>query len=363
MNTKFIIPQKYGSCVAQIKNDDICVEEYLPISYNSKSIFTENGLLVVLAFDEKELRIYDKTFTYQLIFEEATYLCLNTKENIIYLGGIYNSSGEGLDYIEGELFSILDLNDFNFEKYVQVNKSNFEVNPFKKLFIKTHTSKLYDLQKNELYAEIEIPIKKVKGKAIDDILILNNELILVDNIVFPKYIFYYDISKPKKPKHIKTLKLANNGTYENIIKGDINKNYLVLFSSTVGMGGGSKYLNIIKGELEKVDKLYWKVYSSSELLKSSSIDWQKQSYTEIGELIDKEKNTNKTEYLQDFTLIDNYLILLTTHQLGYLNLNEKIKLENMILLKKPYPFSKLIKTPCNQIIAYNETEYEWIEYK
>ena len=46
---------------------------------------------------------------------------------------------------------------------------------------------------------VKLPVKILWGKAIDDILILNDTMILIDIIVLPKFIFTYNIEKGSIP--------------------------------------------------------------------------------------------------------------------------------------------------------------------
>jgi hypothetical protein len=91
-----------------------------------------------------------------------------------------------------------------------------------------------------------LPVDFHKGKSIDDLLVRGNELILVDDIMFPKYIFTYDITEPSNPKHLATEKLPNNGTYEHIKKSDAGGDTVVLLSSTAGECGAGQFISTLK---------------------------------------------------------------------------------------------------------------------
>jgi len=101
-------------------------------------------------------------------------------------------------------------------------------------------------EKEKKLCPINIPKQnEMPGKAIDDIMILDNRMILVDNFIYPKYLFEYNISQETNLVLKKVIKLPNNGTYEHIISGKMNHKWIVLFSSTIGMNGKAYHLNIL----------------------------------------------------------------------------------------------------------------------
>ena len=73
-------------------------------------------------------------------------IAMNIKENVVYIGG--NARG-------GEVCYMLDLDSD--DQHLQ---------------------------------NIELPEPMSYGKAVDDILILGNKMLLIDNIVYPKYTFH-----------------------------------------------------------------------------------------------------------------------------------------------------------------------------
>jgi hypothetical protein len=102
------------------------------------------------------------------------------------------------------------------------------------------------LEDQATWQPLEIPVELQEGKSIDDVLIYDDKLVLVDNIMYPKYLFEYDISDPLAPVSTKTVSLPNNGTYEHIHRGAINRNWLALHSSGVGRSGTGHYLSVLK---------------------------------------------------------------------------------------------------------------------
>lgn len=300
----FIIPQSENSVLAKMKGDTVINIREINIEYDSKSIVTDNNLIVSISKESKTLTIHN--LSGELLHEkkDVNYKSINHKKNIIYLGGESNDEFRHEISNEGEIFSILNLNN---SKYKIKN--------------------------------ISLPIKVMYGKSIDDILILNNGLILVDNEVYPKYIIKYNIENPKYPQHILTEELANNGTYEHIIKGAANKDWLVLLSSTVGGGGTGDYLTI-SGKKEG----YLSVQRS----------WNFQNEIQVEEY----------RCLKDFCLINNFLFVLECKKLYYLNLNGKISMEELTPIEtKMNPIEKLLKTENDKLLVVDKNSYEIINLK
>jgi hypothetical protein len=181
MLDKVIIPQNKFSVIAQFENKSINEVGKIGIPYSSKSVFTKNRLFVSLCFGTKyksrRLKIFDEYGNQLLRKTEYKFDSINFKDNTVYLGGQYKKE-------KGELFSFIDLTD--------------------------PKSLLADVDYK--MENMELPVKSMEGKSIDDILIRDDTLFLVDNIVFPKFIFIYDINMPNNPKHIGTYKLENNDT-------------------------------------------------------------------------------------------------------------------------------------------------------
>lgn len=258
---KFIIPQEKTSIIAHFENNEIHELGNIDIPFLSKTVITENGYIVSICFGEKHnstgLKIFDINGKQLFNGKEYKYYSIACKNNVVYLGGQY-----GLNNLHrggyGELFALVDFSDINFS-----------------------------------IEEINLPIKAFKGKSIDDILIRDNTLFLVDNIVYPKYIFQYDISSPDKPVHISTEELEWNGTYEHIEKGEINNDWMILFSQCVGQGGISQHISITG---KRKIKLSFYVYKPSK--------------------------DSREEGICDISIIENYLIVLFEDGVKYLNIDE-----------------------------------------
>jgi hypothetical protein len=212
-----------------------------------------------------------------------------------------------------------------------------------------------------------LPINPIRGKSIDDILVNNNRLILVDNIIFPKYLFEYDISIPNKPIHKQTTKLPNNGTYEHIYKGDINDNWMILLSHTMGDMGAFSHITIYS----RTDKKY--------ALFSFGKRWYDLPDTLVGEHeIFKEVNEKR---VYDICLSSDFLYILKGGALYCLNLTrikahdfypylgdsfeERVYASNentlftavQTVMQSP---NRLLKISENACLLLNESEYELV---
>ena len=303
MENLFIIPQKDCGIIASIENKIILKHGTVDIPYKSKSVVTDNQCVVSICIETNELKINLLNGKLIKVYNDLDFRCIAKKGNIIYLGGRYQKE----IFHSHELFSILNLN-----------------NP-----------ELPSLRHKE------IPIDFKYGKSIDDILIVNNKLTLVDNIEFPKYLFEYDITRPHIPLYTKTIELENNGTYEHIIKGDINKDWLVLFSKTAAMHGKSSFINISGKTTGRLD--FHKM-----------TDYYQDRFPE--DLLEIDKYDYK-----DFCLVENNLVILREDGLFILDLNgiiSKLNFKKINTVKEK--FDKLIKTPCNRILAVKDVDYELI---
>ena len=167
---------------------------------------------------------------------------------------------------------------------------------------------------------------------------MKNKLVLVDNIVFPKYILEYDISDSKNPKHLETKELENNGTYEHIVKGDLNENWLILLSSTVGRGGSSDHI-VIDGKT----KGYIAVHRGRPF---------NRDIIEIQE----------SESFNDICLINNVLYVLIDSTVYTLDLNGSISRDNMKNVdSKLNSVKRIIRTPDDGVILVSHNnKYEKI---
>ena len=299
---KFIIPQKNYGIIAEFENNRIKETGKINIPYTSKSVFLENRLIVSLCPDG--LRIFDE-YGKQLLSKDfpQKFTSINCKGNVVYLGGQYDNKNN-------ELAAYFDLTNINFNMN-----------------------------------DINIPISPAEGKSIDDILIRNNALFLVDNIIFPKYLFEYDIGIPNNPTYRRTVELKNNGTYEHIIKGDINNNWIILLSSSAGMSGSYRHISIIGKNGEWNESLFFSLQSekNTELI----IQQTRSRWIEISIPI------------LDIGVINNNLLILSEDGLYSIDLTRNITNENITKIRdNKNKYEKLLKINNQFFILLNEEKYE-----
>lgn len=317
---RFVIPQEKASVIAYIDNNKVYERGKIDIPYHSKSVITENNLIVSLCFGSKphsrRLRVFDMNGR-QLLRKEYKYRSIAYKGNVVYLGGQYEPQG-------GELFRLIDL-------------SNIDFTP----------------------EEIDLPIQSVKGKSIDDILIHHDALFLVDNIIFPKYIFEYNIATPNKPLLGSTRRLPNNGTYERIYKGDINQDWMILFSATVGGGGAiidmrgnvAQHITVFGGK-----NMVLTFGRDTIIIRDYAFDKFSNNYEKFLELdcIGYE--------LKDVALVGNYLVLLFENVIKCIDLSGEICKDNFIELSQNLKnMSRLLKMPDEGCLILSGGEYEVLQ--
>ena len=293
-NSMFIIPLNQKSLICRIENNKIRELGSFAKTIDSKSIIVNDEFIcsidsIISVFDIQGNLLKEIKSDFELT-------SLNSKNKVVYIGG--KSSEHETN--SGEIFAIIDLDDKDFK-----------------------------LEK------INIPIDVSYGKAIDDILIMKNKLLLVDDIIYPKYILEYDITDSKNPKHIETKELDNNGTYEHIVKGDLNQNWLVLLSSTVGMGGSSDHI-VIEGKTKGHISVHREFDSGIR--------------TEGQDL----------ESFKDICLVDNILYVLVNSIVYSLDLHKNISKEDMKKVDtKLNSIRKIIHAPNNEIIFIDyDNKYE-----
>jgi hypothetical protein len=318
-NNIVVIPHRDGGHILKIINKEIISCGKINIPYNTKSVISENGLIISLSTNKDSSELYFHDMTGRLIKKIKTnkYKAISIKSNTLYLGGIYENRFDnsfGLNK-EGEIVSIIDLenNDFTLDN-------------------------------------IELPIEVKKGKAIDDILVFEDKMVLVDNILFPKYMFEYNIINPNKPKLTNTYKLPISGTYEHIVKGDINKDWMILLSSTIGREGGGNYVTIW-GKVEIILGIF------SDMQGNNAKIIEKNNKNDEYKIIKIEKDFG----IKDIAIINENLYLLTTKGLLKIDLLKEISFENATEISaKINNADKILKINEN-IIIYNIDEFELIK--
>lgn len=277
-SNSFILPSTSKSYIASVENNSIIYSDSIDIPYNSKNIILPNKCIA--SVDSVRFKLYDKKGSEVFVFDDFEVICLNNKGSIVYFGGKRNEAGEIVGFID-------------------TNKKEFE------------------------FHKIEIPIKLTYGKAIDDILIRGNSLFLVDNILYPKYLFKYDITNPSSPKFLETINLEVNGTYEHIHKGVINDDFIVLLSTTAGRSGKGYHLTRISNDFD---------YSTITIFN----EW---------------KEENK-QTIDDITLINDTLFVIESGLVKKISLNGEFKMENLQSTSIKKTNVKYIMSSNGKLITY-----------
>jgi hypothetical protein len=92
-----------------------------------------------------------------------------------------------------------------------------------------------------------LPGPSEPGKAIDDVIVDDQNLLLVDNIVFPKYLFVYSWpSDSVLPADPQVVELPFSRVYEHIEKGQMSAGYVALLSTSTGMDGMGAYVSVLR---------------------------------------------------------------------------------------------------------------------
>ncbi|NLA24882.1 MAG: hypothetical protein GX879_07945 [Bacteroidales bacterium] len=153
---------------------------------------------------------------------------------------------------------------------------------------KTELLLQFNFIQNEWYS-IKIPDKfKKQGKSIDDFLIVDDELLAIDNIIFPKYILSFKLNGGNKCEYFKEFRIPSNGTYEKIIKAYLSDKYIGIFSKTMGRNGGASHITI---------------YFKNNLDKSFSF-----TFREVSNIL-KSKDDKESSEHSGFDLISNFVIV------------------------------------------------------
>ncbi len=279
-NILTIIPQHDKGMISEISKNKVKGIGKIDIPYNSISKIINNETIITLDKKNKQLLLHTIKGTLFQSLDVPFGITMNVKDRVVYVGG---------DASEGEVCYLIDL----------------DAEP---LAIKN----------------IDLPEPMSYGKAVDDILILEDKMLLIDNIVLPKYTFEYDISIPNKPIWVKTIKLPHGRPYENIIKGDMNKDWMVYLSTSAT----------------------WDDYESNITIEG------------------KYNNTISSDgkgSILDISLCGNILYTLTSDGLGYFNLNDKkLSFKNIIFIEHRIIANRIIKIDNSCLLIVHQCGYELI---
>ena len=288
--TLTIIPQQNNGLIAEIVNKQIKVLYKFDIPYDSTSKILNNKTIATLDRKNKQLLFHTIEGIFMKSIKVPFSMTMNVKGNVVYVGG-HSSKGEVCYMI------------------------NLDNEP---LAIKN----------------IHLPKPMTSGKAVDDILILDDTMLLIDNIVFPKYTFVYDISIATEPVHVQTIQLPHNRTYESIIKGDMNQDWIIYLSSASCEEGG--YVRYITCHRKK------------ELIFTF-------------ENTECRYNSKPVPSFQDITLINDKLYVLTNWGLGYYDLmTDNIKSGDLKFIKPNIVANRILKVNDDILILVSKKTYKII---
>jgi len=280
--TMTIIPQQNHGLIAEVIAGIVKVVGEFDIPYNSISKIIDNETIATLDKSNRKLLIHTIDGVLLKSISVPFGLAMNVKNHTVYIGGNAN---------DGEVCYRVDLDS-----------------------------------KDLLLQNINLPIPMGWGKAVDDILILDNKMLLIDNIVFPKFTFEYDISTPDKPFWVGTTKLPEERPYEHIIKGDMNENWMIYLSTSSSGWSGDEAHITIEGK-------YSNTISSS-----------------------------KKESIVDICLIDDALFALTDIGLGVFDLaKERLNVGDIAFIEHEIVADKIIKINSTMLLLVSKYTYELID--
>jgi hypothetical protein len=310
-NKYILIPQQKQRIIAKVEKTQIKEIGSIDIPWNKKTVITSNKLIVALDAEishpfknlQSNLTIFDFNGNILAKISANNYLCMNVKENVVYLGGV------SIEHRK-EKFALLDLN-----------------------------------KKTWILQEIEIPDFLSEEKGIDEILIFENRLLLIDNVVIPKYIFEYDISEPSAPCFVRKEEITECYTWDSVIKGDINEKWIALLSSSFNRLGTFNHIRITQ-DLKEYFVFSSTVSSWTYLSRSSKVRFME---------------------IKDIVLFHDYLLILSDKGLGVLDLtriNKRKKeiSEKTIFWNKTITGDSLLKTDYFLIIV-NKNFYKALSWE
>lgn len=299
-----VIPQAAKSVIARIDSGRIIPEGFIDLPFSSRNVITSNGLIVSLRRhpEGSEIAVYTrKGELVESIVTPSLFHALASYSNTAYFGGQSR---------------ITQKDNMACEAAAYINVAE----------------KPYQLR------SIKLPAETKAGKSIDDVLIRADSLYLVDNLIFPKYMFVYSLTDPNAPEWFQTVVLENHGTYERISRGDISEKYCVLLSSTAGLAGSGEHISIYGDTEGIISAFHPRAGFCSGLQADSTV-------------------------FMDIGLAGNNLFILTNQGIFKLDLKKAIRRDRLLpvtaSIKKP---ERLIKTPNGSLIATAKEGYELIHF-
>ena len=280
--TLTIIPQSENGLVVEVSENKVNILTSIDIPYNSISKIINNETIVTLDKDNKQLLLHNMDGSFIRSIRVPFGIAMNIKESVVYIGG---------NARDGEVCYMVDLNS---ESQTLVN--------------------------------INLPEPMSYEKAVDDILILGNKMLLIDNIVYPKYTFEYDISIPNKPVWLKTIKLPHGRAYENIIKGDMNEDWMIYLSTSNSGWTGDEAHITIEGKY------------------------------------DNTLSSSKKDSIVDICLIDDILYALTDIGLGCFDLRKpELSVGDIVFIEHAFVPDRIVKIDDMRLLLVSKQNYEILD--
>ena len=225
-------------------------------------------------------------------------------------------------------------------------------------------------------------------KSIDLLFLDGNKLIAVNDIIFPKWIFTYDISEREKPKPVDIISLEQHTTYESVYAGADNDNYIAILSGGINHGHSSRFVSLLDKKTLK-EKRCWSAYLTQhdnsllsllpdEILPPEVMEVIIENIQEFGtEDAIKIFNNDKvrielknpkhieTQCIYNVAFLGDYLLLATGDGLIAVYTKSKKRLFKQLALKTlltPYDFAKIPKSE-SALFVIGQTADEQITYE
>lgn len=280
INKLTIIPQQNYGLVTEVLENQVTPIAQINIPYNSINKIINNETIVTLDKENKQLLFHTIDGNFIKSLDVPFGMAMNVKESVVYIGGNARS---------GEVCYMVDLDS-----------------------------------QDQVLQNIDLPVPMAWGKAVDDILIVGNKMMLIDDIVYPKFTFEYDISTPNKPIWVNTLDLPHGKVNEHIIKGAMNEDWMIYLSSSFsGYTSFKTHHIIIEG---------------------------------------KQDITISSNTIMDICLIKDTLYTLTDVGLGYFDLTKPdISLESIVFIKHELVADRIIKIDNTRLLLTSKHHYKLLD--
>lgn len=285
-----IIPQLDCGLITEISENTVKTITKIDIPYNSISKISGNTV-ATLDKDNKKIILYSIDGTYLKSIAVPFGMAMNIKDSVVYVGGNART---------GEVCYLIDIS-----------------------------------KEDPTLENINLPVQMGWGKAVDDILIVGNKMMLIDDIAYPKYTFEYDISNPNEPVWVKTIELPDSRPYEHIIKGDMNDDWMIYLStSSSGYSGDACHISI-EGKRDIV----------------LSVEG------------DKYNDENRPYFwYKDICLLEDRLYVLTDIGLGYYDLTlQNIDTEDIIFIKHKTVADRIINVDETRLLLISKYDHELLD--